>query len=70
MDQQAFSMEQMKLWKSAGVSPLGGCLPALLQIPIFMSLYYFFQANIALRGAKFFMGKRFSSLRFYLPTAF
>ena len=53
LDQQAFSMEQMKLWKSAGVSPLGGCLPALLQIPIFMSLYHFFQANIDLRGKSF-----------------
>ena len=52
-DQQAFGMEQMKLWKSAGVSPLGGCLPALLQIPIFMSLYYFFQSNIDLRGKNF-----------------
>ena len=53
LDQQAFGMEQMKLWKSAGVSPLGGCLPALLQIPIFMSLYYFFQSNIDLRGKNF-----------------
>jgi len=53
LDQQAFSMEQMKLWKTAGVSPLGGCLPALLQIPIFMSLYYFFQSNISLRGQNF-----------------
>ena len=53
MEQQAFSMDQMKLWKSAGVSPLGGCLPALLQIPIFMSLYYFFQSNIDLRGKNF-----------------
>jgi YidC/Oxa1 family membrane protein insertase len=52
-DQQAFGMEQMKLWKTAGVSPLGGCLPALLQIPIFMSLYYFFQSNIDLRGKSF-----------------
>jgi YidC/Oxa1 family membrane protein insertase len=52
-DKQAFSMDQMKLWKSAGVSPLGGCLPALLQIPIFMSLYYFFQSNISLRGENF-----------------
>ncbi len=56
-DKQAFSMDQMKLWKSAGVSPLGGCLPALLQIPIFMSLYYFFQANIALRGQSFLWAK-------------
>lgn len=53
LDQQAFSMEQMKLWRSAGVSPLGGCLPALLQVPIFMSLYYFFQSNIDLRGKTF-----------------
>lgn len=57
MDQQAFGMEQMKLWKSAGVSPLGGCLPALLQIPIFMSLYYFFQSNISLRGQSFLWAK-------------
>ena len=56
-DQQAFSMEQMKLWKTAGVSPLGGCLPALLQIPIFMSLFYFFQANISLRGQSFLWAK-------------
>ena len=56
-DKQAFSMDQMKLWKSAGVSPLGGCLPALLQIPIFMSLYYFFQSNISLRGQNFLWAK-------------
>ncbi len=57
LDQQAFSVEQMKLWKTAGVSPLGGCLPALLQIPIFMSLYYFFQSNIDLRGKNFLWAK-------------
>ena len=56
-DQQAFGMEQMKLWRSAGVNPLGGCLPALLQIPIFMSLYYFFQSNIDLRGKNFLWAK-------------
>ncbi|CAN5260123.1 membrane protein insertase YidC [soil metagenome] len=56
-DKQAFSMDQMKLWKSAGVSPLGGCLPAVLQIPIFMSLYYFFQSNISLRGQNFLWAK-------------
>ena len=56
-DQQAFGVEQMKLWRSAGVSPLGGCLPALLQSPIFMSLYYFFQSNIDLRGKSFLWAK-------------
>lgn len=72
-DKQAFSMDQMKLWKSAGVSPLGGCLPALLQIPIFMSLYYFFQANIALRGQSFLWAKDLAAydsiyqLPFHIP---
>jgi YidC/Oxa1 family membrane protein insertase len=72
-DQQAFSMEQMKLWRSAGVSPLGGCLPALLQIPIFMSLYYFFQSNISLRGQSFLWAKdlaaydSIATLPFHIP---
>ncbi|MEP6513706.1 MAG: membrane protein insertase YidC [Parafilimonas sp.] len=52
-DQQAFSMEQMKLFKGAGVNPLGGCLPLLLQIPIFFALYSFFNSNIALRNQPF-----------------
>lgn len=52
-DQQAYSMEQMKLFKEAGVNPLGGCIPALLQIPIFFALYAFFNSNIALRGQSF-----------------
>ncbi len=53
-DQQQFSLEQMKLFKEAGVNPLGGCLPMLLQIPIFFALYSFFNSNIALRGQAFF----------------
>ncbi|HEX5654867.1 MAG TPA: membrane protein insertase YidC, partial [Chitinophagaceae bacterium] len=52
-DQQAMSMEQMKLFREAGVNPLGGCIPALLQIPIFFALYSFFNAEIGLRGAEF-----------------
>jgi len=40
---------------------LGGCLPAVLQIPIFMSLYYFFQSNIALRGQNFLWAKDLAS---------
>ena len=60
-DQQAFSMEQMKLFRSAGVNPLGGCIPALLQIPIFFALYSFFNSSIALRGEKFWWAKDLSS---------
>ncbi|TDX00668.1 membrane protein insertase YidC [Dinghuibacter silviterrae] len=52
-DQQAFGVEQMKLFRTAGVNPLGGCIPALLQIPIFFALYSFFNSNIALRGQSF-----------------
>jgi len=52
-DQQAMSMDQMKLFREAGVNPLGGCIPALLQIPIFFALYSFFNSNVALRGQGF-----------------
>lgn len=52
-DQQQISMEQMKIFREAGVNPLGGCIPALLQIPIFFALYSFFNSNVALRGQGF-----------------
>lgn len=52
-DRQAMSMEQMKLFREAGVNPLGGCIPALLQIPIFFALFSFFNSEVALRGAEF-----------------
>jgi len=52
-DQQQVGIEQMKLFREAGVNPLGGCIPALLQIPIFFALYSFFNSNIALRGESF-----------------
>ena len=52
-DQQGYAMEQMKLFREVGVNPLGGCIPALVQIPIFVSLYSFFNSNIELRGKAF-----------------
>lgn len=52
-DRQGMSMEQMKLFREAGVNPLGGCIPALLQIPIFFALFSFFNSEVALRGAEF-----------------
>lgn len=52
-DKQGMSMEQMKLFREAGVNPLGGCLPALLQIPIFFALFSLFNSDIALRGVNF-----------------
>jgi len=52
-DQQAQGMEQIKLFREAGVNPAAGCIPALLQIPIFFALYSFFNSNIGLRGESF-----------------
>ncbi len=52
-DRQAMSMEQMKLYREAGVNPLGGCIPALLQIPIFFALFSFFNSAVDLRGEHF-----------------
>ncbi len=60
-DQQAMSMDQMKLFREAGVNPLGGCIPALLQIPIFFALYSFFNASVDLRGADFLWAKDLSA---------
>jgi YidC/Oxa1 family membrane protein insertase len=60
-DQQQVGVEQMKLFREAGVNPLGGCIPALMQIPIFFALYSFFNSNIALRGAGFLWSKDLSA---------
>ena len=38
-DQEKMSQEQMKLWREAGVNPLGGCLPLIIQFPIMIALY-------------------------------
>ena len=59
-DQQQMGVEQMKLFREAGVNPLGGCIPALLQIPIFFALYTFFNSNVALRGQPFLWAKDLS----------
>lgn len=45
--------ETMKLYKKAGVSPLGGCLPMLLQLPFLMSMFQFFPSCIDLRQKGF-----------------
>jgi YidC/Oxa1 family membrane protein insertase len=60
-DQQAMSVDQMKLFREAGVNPLGGCIPALFQIPIFFALFSFFSATVDLRGASFLWSKDLSA---------
>ncbi len=60
-DQARIGQEQMKLYQRAGVSPLGGCLPLLLQMPILMAMYYFFPASIELRQEAFLWATDLSS---------
>ena len=43
----------MRLYKERGVNPLGGCLPMLLQYPILIALWRFFQSTLVLRGEPF-----------------
>ncbi len=43
----------MALYKKAGVNPMGGCLPMLLQMPILFAMFFFFPTSIELRGQSF-----------------
>jgi YidC/Oxa1 family membrane protein insertase len=56
-DKQKLSEEQMKLYKEAGINPLGGCLPLLIQMPILFALYqalYVLAGSGHLKNAPFF----------------
>ncbi|MGB1075167.1 MAG: membrane protein insertase YidC [Flavobacteriales bacterium] len=52
-DAMARQQATMALYRDTGVSPLAGCLPALLQMPILYAMFRFFPANIDLRGRSF-----------------
>ena len=52
-DTQKQQMETMKLYQEYGVNPLGGCMPLVLQMPIWLALYRFFPAAIEFRQAPF-----------------
>lgn len=69
-DQQAFGVEQMKLYRQAGVNPLGGCLPALLQLPVFFALLSFFPNSIELRQSGFLWVKDLSTYDSILDLPF
>ena len=65
--------ETMKIYSQAGASPVQGCLPALLQIPVFYALFCFFPVAFALRGESFLWADDLSTydvvadLPFYIP---
>ncbi|MFH1368986.1 MAG: membrane protein insertase YidC [Elusimicrobiota bacterium] len=50
-DQKRLNMEMMNLYKSEGFNPLGGCLPMILQLPIFWALFTTLRNAYELRGA-------------------
>ena len=50
-DRMRFSQEMMALYKREQVNPLAGCLPLLLQMPIFLALYWVLMESVELRHA-------------------
>jgi YidC/Oxa1 family membrane protein insertase len=54
-DPQRFQREQMELFRKHRVNPVGGCLPMVVQIPIFYALYLTLQYSVELQGAHFFL---------------
>ncbi len=75
-DAQAQQMETMKMYREYGVNPLGGCLPMVLQLPIWFALYRFFPAAITFRQEGFLWATDLSSydvlmrLPFEIPLGF
>ena len=53
--------EMMALYNKAGISPMGGCLPMLIQMPILIAMFRFFPASIELRGKSFLWSDDLSS---------
>ena len=52
-DRQKQSQEMMALYKKEKINPLGGCLPILVQMPVFISLYWVLMESVELRHAPF-----------------
>ena len=60
----------MELYQKVGVSPMGGCLPLLIQMPILWAMFRFFPASIELRGQKFLWADDLSSYDSVLELPF
>jgi len=50
-DKQRMNQEMMEMYKKEKVNPLGGCLPILVQIPVFIALYWVLLGTVEMRGA-------------------
>ncbi len=69
-DQQKLMQETRNLFRKHNVNPLGGCMPMLLQIPIFIALYQGLLRSLELRGAKFIFWIKDLSQTDALPLTF
>ena len=54
-DRRKLSAEMMELYRREGANPFGGCLPMLLQMPVFFALYWVLYESVELRQAPFFL---------------
>lgn len=68
-DTQTTQVKTMELYRKFGVSPFGGCMPMILQMPIWFALFRFFPAAIEFRQRSFLWAPDLSSydVLFYLP---
>jgi len=53
-DKQKMQQAMMEMYRTEKINPLGGCLPILVQIPVFIALYWVLLASVELRNAPFF----------------
>ena len=71
-DRQKLSQSMMELYKKEKINPLGGCLPMLVQMPVFIALYWVLLESVELRQAPFFFWIQDLSIKdpfFILPLA-
>ncbi|ARS34815.1 membrane protein insertase YidC [Pontibacter actiniarum] len=69
-DMQKTQMETMKLYQEMGVSPLSGCLPMLLQMPILFAMFNFFPNSIELRQEPFLWAQDLSTYDVFAKLPF
>ncbi len=70
-DRQKLNAAMMEMYRTEKINPLGGCLPIVIQIPVFISLYYVLGSSVELRGAPWILWVHDLSVRdpfFILPA--
>ena len=68
---QQMQMEMMRIYREEKVNPMGGCLPILIQIPVFIALYWVLLSSVEMRGAPWILWIKDLSIKdpyFILPV--